>query len=78
MLEEFKGNCKGLGGKGTLTTSILHELQSYYGISIRSNVGDLQTGKKGSHASLFHVASSDDNTWHGHCPDGKEGFMVCI
>ena len=32
--------------------------------------------KKAIHASLFHVASSEENNWHDHCPDGKESWCA--
>ena len=75
-LRNLKKSVKGLGGKGMLTNSIIDKLQNYYGISIRSNVGDLQKMKKAIHASLFHVASSEDNAWHDHCPDSKDSWCA--
>ena len=75
-LRALKKNIKGIGGKGKLTNSIIDKLQNYYGISIRSNVGDLEKMKKAIHASLFHVASSEENNWHDHCPDGKESWCA--
>ena len=30
--------------------------------------------KKAIHATLFHVASSDKNSWHDHCPDGAKSW----
>ena len=30
--------------------------------------------KKAIHASLFHVASSANQHWHSHCPDGLSSW----
>ena len=73
-LRKLKKNIKGLGGKGKLTEALIDRLQNYYGIAIRSNVGNLEKMKQSIHATLFHVASSDVNNWHQHCPEGKESW----
>ena len=75
-LRKLKKNVKGLGGKGKLTDGMIDKLQNYYGIAIRSNPGDLEGMKKAIHASLFHVASSEKNSWHQHCPDGKDSWCT--
>ena len=71
-LRKLKKTVKGLGGKGKLTNVIIDKLQNYYGIAVRSNVGNLEGMKAAIHASLFHVASSEKNQWHQHCPDGGD------
>ena len=53
---------------------MINRLQNYYGIAIRSNPGNLEGMKKAIHATLFHVASSEKNCWHQHCPDGKDSW----
>ena len=53
-LRKLKRENPGLGGKGNLTDSQIDKLQNYYGIAIRSNVGDLAGMKKTIHASLMH------------------------
>ena len=73
-LRNLKKNVKGLGGKGKLTNTIIDRFQNYYGIAIRSNVGDLEGMKKAIYASLFHVASSHKNNYHTHCPTGKNSW----
>ena len=40
-----------------LTDKIIHRLQNYYGIDIRSNVGDLDKMTKSIFAVLFHVCT---------------------
>ena len=49
-------------------------MQNYYGIAIRQNVGNLKEMKAAIHASLFHVASSKENQWHDHCPQGPSSW----
>ena len=69
----LKKAVKGLGGRGRLTNAIIDKLQNYFGIAIRST-SNIETMKKSIYASLFHVASSRVNDYHGHCPDGKESW----
>lgn len=57
-LRNLKKQKKGLGGKGRLTDPMIDKPQNYYGISSRSNSGDLDTMKKIVYATLFHCASS--------------------
>ena len=45
-LLKLKKENKGLGGKGKLTDALIDRLQNYYGIAIRSNVGNLEAMKK--------------------------------
>ena len=58
-LRKLKRENPGLGGKGKLTDSQIDKLQNYYGIAIRSNVGNLAGMKKAIHASLMHCASTE-------------------
>ena len=73
-LRKLKKEKKELGGKGKLTDKIIDKMQNYYGIAIRSNVGNLESMKKAILATLFHCASSKDNNYHNHCPPGKESW----
>ena len=65
---------KGLGGRGRLTKAIIDKLQNYYGIAVRTNVGNLNGMKKDIHAALFHVASSAKDNYHTHCPNGPDSW----
>ena len=58
-LRKLKRENPGVGGKGKLTDSQIDKLQNYYGIAIRSNVGNLAGMKKAIHASLMHCASTE-------------------
>lgn len=74
-IRKLKERVKGLGGKGKLTNVIIDRLQNYYGIAIRSNVGDLKGMQKATLASLFHVASSKENNFHSaYCPERSESW----
>ena len=73
-LRKLKQENKGIGGKGKLTATMIDCLQNYYGIAIRQNVGNKDEMRKAIHASLFHVASSLENNWHTHCPDGPKSW----
>ena len=73
-LRKLRQNVKGIGGKGKLTNAMIDRLQNYYGLAIRQNVGCIEEMKKAIHASLFHVASSEKNEWHTHCPNGPSSW----
>ena len=73
-LRKLKKTEKGLTKLG-LTDKIIDRLQNYYGMAIRSNVGDLDTTKKAIFAVLFHVCSSEKNNYHVHCPPGADSLV---
>ena len=73
-LRKLKRENPGLGGKGKLTDSQIDKLQNYYGIAIRSNVGDLAGMKKAIHASLMHCTSTEARALHDHCPTGSASW----
>ena len=73
-LRKLKKETKGLGGKGKLTNAMIDRLQNYYGIAVRSNIGNKENMKKAIHAAFFHCASSKDNNYHVHCPDGPQSW----
>lgn len=71
---------KNIGGKGRLTDSLIDTLQNYFGMAIRENTDSLVNMQNAVYASLYHVASTDKNPQHGHCPSdswckyGQDGF----
>ena len=73
-LRKLKRENPGLGGKGKLTDATIDKLQNYYGIAIRSNVGNLAGMKKAIHASLMHCASCGSRLLHDHCPPGSTSW----
>ncbi|GFW97872.1 uncharacterized protein TNCV_1426351 [Trichonephila clavipes] len=48
------------------------ELQNYYEIAVRSNVGNLSSLQQNVIAALFHCSSSVEKLMHGQCPIGKD------
>ena len=68
-----RGN-PGLGRRGKVTDGTIDKLQNYYGIAIRSDVGNLAGMKKAIHASLMHCASSESRPLHDHCPPGSTSW----
>ena len=73
-LRKLKKEKKGMGGKGKLTDRMIDRLQNYYGIAIRSNVGNLSKMKKAIYVSLMHCASSKEHNLHLHCPEGADSW----
>lgn len=74
-LRKLKRDVKRLGGKGKLTQCLVDKLQNYYGIAIRSNVGDLEGMKKAINACLFHcIATKEETHMHIHYPDWKDSW----
>ena len=55
-LRKLKKNVPGLGKLG-LNDSVIDKLQNYYGMSVRSNVCNLNAMKKAIYASWCHVSS---------------------
>ncbi|GFW79651.1 uncharacterized protein TNCV_1429111 [Trichonephila clavipes] len=56
------------------STSFATQLQNYYGIAIRSNVGCLEKMQSAVIAAFFHCCSSNQNPMHGQCPTGKDSW----
>ncbi|GFS69521.1 uncharacterized protein TNCV_3893911 [Trichonephila clavipes] len=67
------GDSKGfISVKGKLTDSFIDRLQNYYGIAVRSNVGNLSGLQQNVIVALFHCSSSVEKPMHGQCPIGKD------
>ncbi|GFX98535.1 uncharacterized protein TNCV_1501131 [Trichonephila clavipes] len=58
---------------GKLTDSYCR-LQNYYGIAVRSNVGNLSGLQQNVIAALFHCSSSVEKPMQGQCPIGKDSW----
>ena len=65
---------KGLAGKGRLADSKIDVLQNYYGLAVRENLSDVGEMATAIEASLYHVASTDENPQHHLCPDGEDSW----
>ncbi|XP_074661498.1 uncharacterized protein LOC141914130 [Tubulanus polymorphus] len=63
---------KGIGGLGRLTKMKIDVLQNYFGLAIRQNTGNLIDMQNNLMASLYHVASTDENPNHHKCPSGDD------
>ncbi|GFU79728.1 uncharacterized protein TNCV_4037351 [Trichonephila clavipes] len=75
-LRKLKSKNKNLSGKGKLTDSFIDRLQNYYGIAVRSNVGNLSGLQQNVIAALFHCSSSVEKLMHGQCPIGKRLLVL--
>ena len=74
--KKLKDN-KLLSGAGRLTNKVKNTLQNYYGMVVRSNIGDLYAMKKGiaailHHCSVFFVGEVDDKM-----VDDKKRHQFC-
>ncbi|GFX82195.1 uncharacterized protein TNCV_4398541 [Trichonephila clavipes] len=73
-LRKFKSKNKGLGRKGLLTDGLINKLQNYYGIAIRSNIGNGDKMQSAVIAAFFHCCSSKHQLKHGQCSVGAESW----
>ncbi|GFW73548.1 uncharacterized protein TNCV_4327051 [Trichonephila clavipes] len=74
ILRKLKSKNKNLSGKGKITDSFIDRLQNYYGIAVRSNVGNLSGLQQNVIAALFHCSSSVEKPMHEQCPIGKDSW----
>ena len=75
-LRKKKKEVKGLGGKKRLTDEIIDRLQNYFGITIRTNIGDL-SGMKYIQHSCYTISccfNKRETMWHVHCPDSEASW----
>ncbi|GFW48851.1 uncharacterized protein TNCV_3900491 [Trichonephila clavipes] len=73
-LRKLKSKNKNLSGEGKLTDSFIDRLKNYYGIAVRSNVGNLSGLQQNVIAALFHCSSSVEKPMHGQCPIEKDSW----
>ena len=59
-----------------LNNKLVDRLQNYYGMAIRSNVGDLNKMKKAIYAAHFYACSSEKDNYHAHCPTGVDSWCA--
>ncbi|GFT22379.1 uncharacterized protein TNCV_3273591 [Trichonephila clavipes] len=69
-------NYKGSAGNMEVVGAyrIFERSNNYYGIAIRSNVGNLQKMMSSVIAAFFHCVSGKNNSLHGQCPEGSESW----
>ncbi|GFW73332.1 uncharacterized protein TNCV_2799961 [Trichonephila clavipes] len=68
---------KGLGGKDKLSDTFIDSIQNYYGIAIRSNIGNLEEMQRAVIAAFYHCCSGKSKSMHGQCPLGS-GSWKCL
>ena len=61
--------------KQRLTDVVIDKLQNYFGIALRSNIGNLKKMQDAILASMFHVASSEKDNYHTYCPKTPDKFI---
>ncbi|CAN7995809.1 unnamed protein product, partial [Ixodes hexagonus] len=67
---------KGLSARGRLTDAVMDKLQTYFGLAIRRNVGNLEEMRKAVWATYFHLSSTDNDPCHGLCPKGPRYLVL--
>ena len=65
---------KTIGGLGRLSDKLIDTLQTYYGMAIRNNCGNLQAMAKAIWAGLQHRHSTDAEPRHEYCPPGGDSW----
>ncbi|GFW80259.1 uncharacterized protein TNCV_65911 [Trichonephila clavipes] len=75
-LRILKTKEKGLGGMGKLSDSFIDKIQNYYGIAIRSNIGNLEEMQRAVIAAFYHCCSGKSNPMYGQCPLGSESWCA--
>ena len=58
--DKFLSDSKKISNTGRHTKKVIDKLQNYYGMAIRSNVGDLRGMMMAVQATLHHMISTDD------------------
>ena len=56
------------------TKKVIDKLQNYYGMAIRSSVGDLRGMMMAVQATLHHMTSTDDQPVHHMCSEGENSW----
>jgi hypothetical protein len=65
-----------IDGEEKLTDALIDKLQNYYGVTIRSNCGNLGGMKAAFYASIFHCASSKKRNLHTWCSDDLDSWSM--
>ena len=78
LVVEYKGkflaDSKKISDTGRRTKKVIDKLQNYYGMAIRSNVGDLRGMMMAVQVTLHHMTSADDRPVHHMCPEGENSW----
>ncbi|GFW26831.1 uncharacterized protein TNCV_1376741 [Trichonephila clavipes] len=60
----------------TSKSSEKNKIQNYYGIAIRSNIGNFEEMQRAVIAAFYHCCSGKSNPMHGQCPLGSESWCA--
>ena len=74
LIDTSKAEGSPISGKGKVTKDMVLRIQNYYGKAVKELSDDVPLLKKRIFAILFHLASSDANPKHGHCPPGATSW----
>ena len=78
LVVEYKGkflsDSKKISSTGRHTKKVIDKLQDYYGMALRSNVGDLRGMIMAVQVTLHHMTSTDDRPVHHMCPEGENSW----
>ncbi|GFT35439.1 uncharacterized protein TNCV_922571 [Trichonephila clavipes] len=56
--------------------SVDDKIRNYYGIAIRSNIGNLEEMQRAVIAAFYHCCSGKSNPMHSQCPLGSESWCT--
>lgn len=65
---------KTIGGQGRLPDRVIDMLQTYFGMAIRSNSGDLQAMAQACWAAVMHKVAFPPQKRHQYCPQGGDSW----
>ncbi|KAJ4436588.1 hypothetical protein ANN_16621 [Periplaneta americana] len=78
LKKELKGikldDGKTLAGAGRLTNTEIDLFQTYYGLAIRKNTGNVEEMRKSVWATYFHKISTNEKPYHQLCPKGLDSW----
>ncbi|CAG2246741.1 unnamed protein product [Mytilus edulis] len=78
LVDQYKGrkleDGKQLTGKGRLTNKLMNSFQTFYGMAIRNNKGNVNAMRQNVMAILFHYASTAEKPMHHFCPVGDTSW----
>lgn len=74
VLRKLKKEKKGLVGRGKLIDIMIDRLQNYYGIVIRSNVGNLLGMKKVIYVSFMYCVLLKERNLYYYCLEGVDSW----
>ena len=74
LVSEQKARKETISGKGKLTNALIDKLQTYYGLAIKRNPGEVDQMYSSIWATFLHMSSTDEDPRHKHCPQGEDSW----